>query len=121
MNTDFKMLTHFKTGYAKLLALDIIMNKFFIGIDVQTKRDCCYAISASYLLLSGVKEVKLDIDFSNCLPGHKDVMDAFVASVTVREFTRGKGIEVGNGDGLGAIILPRPLPESLLPEVLTWP
>jgi predicted nuclease with RNAse H fold len=77
--------------------------------------------TASYSLLSGVKEVKLDIDFSNCLPGPKDMMDAFVASVTVREFTRGKGIEVGNGDGLGAIILPRPLPEPLLSEVLTWP
>ncbi|MFH1931364.1 MAG: hypothetical protein ABIN18_07240 [Pseudomonadota bacterium] len=222
------------------MATDIIMNKFFIGIDVQTKRDCCYAISdnngdlkgsgwfgndnknfvnllkklsrnsklyvgidaprmalpsprqcywngrkriwrqktpkekgygrhceivisahklanpqwtplyyeapnwmlkgfslfkelgtffptfevfptASYSLLSGAKEVKLDIDFSNCLPGPKDMMDAFIASVTVREFTRGKGIEVGNGDGLGTIILPRPLPETLLPEVLTWP
>ncbi|MBA3013902.1 MAG: hypothetical protein FP815_02995 [Desulfobulbaceae bacterium] len=77
--------------------------------------------TASYSLLFGVKKVKVHIDFSACLPGPKDMMDAFVASVTVREFIRGEGIEVGNGDGLGSIVLPRPLPKPFLDEVLNWP
>ena len=135
--------------YNYLLASDIIMNEFFIGIDVQTKRDCCYAISDNNGDLKGSgwfgndnknfinllkklsrnSKLYVGIDAPRmALPsprqcywnGRKDMIDAFVASVTVREFTRGKGIEVGNGDGVGAIILPRPLPEPLLP-VLSRP
>lgn len=77
--------------------------------------------TASYSLLFGVKKVKVHIDFSACLLGPKDMIDALVASVTVREFIRGEGIEVGNGDGLGSIVLPRPLPNPFLDEVLNWP
>jgi len=44
-----------------------------------------------------------------------------VAAATVREFVAGNGTEVGGFDGLGTIILPRPLPEPVIDEVLVWP
>jgi predicted nuclease with RNAse H fold len=77
--------------------------------------------TASYALLEGVDSVRIDADFSACKPGPKDMLDAWVAAATVREFTNGKGSEVGHGDGLGSIILPRPLPEPVIVELLTWP
>ena len=63
----------------------------------------------------------LDADFSARKPGPKDMLDAWVAAVTVREFVEGRGAEVGSGDVLGTIILPRPLPEPVIEEVLEWP
>ncbi|WP_054030191.1 hypothetical protein [Desulfatitalea tepidiphila] len=77
--------------------------------------------SASYTLLSGVRDVRVDIDFSACRPGPKDMLDAWVAAATVREFVEGRGVEVGDGDGLGTIILPRPIPGPVIKEVLKWP
>jgi len=62
--------------------------------------------TASYALLHGVHGVRLDIDFSACKPGPKDMLDAWVAAATVREFAKNMGCEVGGGDGLGTIILP---------------
>jgi len=49
------------------------------------------------------------------------MLDPWVAAATVREFVNGKGVEVGGGDGLGTIILPRPLPDPVINEVLEWP
>ena len=49
------------------------------------------------------------------------MLDAWVAAATVREFVEGRGVEVGGGDGLGTIIIPRPLPEPIIQEVLAWP
>ena len=49
------------------------------------------------------------------------MLDAFVAAATVREFVEGRGTEVGGRDGMGTIILPRPLPEPVIMEVLLWP
>jgi len=49
------------------------------------------------------------------------MLDAFVAAATVREFVHGRGCEVGGGDGLGTIVLPRPLPEPVMSGVLAWP
>ena len=40
----------------------------------------------------------IDADFSTCSPGPKDMLDAWVAAATVREFVEGRGIEVGGGD-----------------------
>jgi len=48
------------------------------------------------------------------------MIDARVAAVSVREFVEGRGTEVGGGDGLGTKILPRPLPEPVINEVLMW-
>lgn len=77
--------------------------------------------TASYALLQGNTDVRIDADFSACKPGPKDMLDAWVATATVREFVEGRGTEVGGGDGLGTIILPRPLPELLIKEVQVWP
>ena len=77
--------------------------------------------SASYALLADNTDVRLDTDFSACKPGPKDMLDAWVAAATVREFVAGRGAEVGGQDGLGTIILPRPLPEPVIVEVLQWP
>jgi len=77
--------------------------------------------TASYACLQGNSEVRIDADFSACKPGPKDMLDAMVAAATVREFVIGRGTEVGGGDGLGTIILPRPLPEPVIKEVLKWP
>jgi hypothetical protein len=63
----------------------------------------------------------IDADFSACKPGPKDMLDAWIAAATVREFVEGRGTEVGGGDGLGTIILPRLLPEPVIKEVLEWP
>ena len=49
------------------------------------------------------------------------MLDAWVAAATVKEFMGGRGVEVGDGDGLGTIVLPRPLPEPVINEVLVWP
>ena len=72
-------------------------------------------------MLQGNKNVRLDVDFSACKPGPKDMLDAWVAAVTVREFIEGRGDQVGGGDGFGTIIIPRPLPGPIIDEVLKWP
>jgi predicted nuclease with RNAse H fold len=77
--------------------------------------------TASYACLQGNSDVRIDADFSACKPGPKDMLDSWVAAATVREFVEGRGTEVGGGDGLGTIILPRPLPEPAIKEVLQWP
>jgi predicted nuclease with RNAse H fold len=77
--------------------------------------------TASYALLKGNNDVRINADFSACQPGPKDMLDAWVAAVTVREFVEGRGTEVGGGDALGTIILPRPLQEPVIAEVLKWP
>ena len=77
--------------------------------------------SASYALLQGNTTVRIETDFSACKPGPKDMLDAWVAAATVREFEEGRGCEVGGGDGLGTIILPRALPVPVIKEVLEWP
>ena len=77
--------------------------------------------TASYTLLQGNIDVRINTDFSTCKPGPKDMLDAWVAAATVREFVEGKGTEVGGGDRLGTIILPRPLPAPVIGEVLEWP
>lgn len=57
----------------------------------------------------------------NCFSlGPKDMLDAFVAAATAREYIQGRGVLVGGGDGLGGIALPRPL-DPLIPQVMQWP
>jgi hypothetical protein len=42
--------------------------------------------------------------------------------VSVREFIAGRGVEVGGGDGLGTIVLPRPLSSTQAAHAaLSWP
>jgi hypothetical protein len=77
--------------------------------------------SASYNLLKNDRKLKVTINFANFFQGPKDMIDACVAAITVYEFIHGRGSEVGGGDGLGTIILPRPLPDSAPRELLLWP
>ncbi|MCF8057241.1 MAG: hypothetical protein K9K37_11470 [Desulfocapsa sp.] len=76
--------------------------------------------SASYKILQNVPEISCSLSFENFRSGPKDMIDAVISAVTVFEFIKGRGCEVGGGDGLGTIILPRPIPNSKS-EVLHWP
>ncbi|QBG48372.1 hypothetical protein EGM51_13580 [Verrucomicrobia bacterium S94] len=77
--------------------------------------------SASYTLLHDDASAEMTINFSKVRKrGTGDLFDAMTAAATVREFVQGRGCQVGGGDGLGSIILPRPLPDPIKP-VLQWP
>jgi hypothetical protein len=76
--------------------------------------------SASYTMLQDGSSVRIGVRLSGFAKGPKDMLDAYVAAATVREFAQGRGCEVGGGDGLGEIILPRPLVEPI-EGVLRWP
>jgi predicted nuclease with RNAse H fold len=64
--------------------------------------------SALYKMLEN-ENVKYELCLNQFNKGVKDMLDASVAAVTVYEFVNGRGCEVGGGDGLGTIILPRKL------------
>jgi hypothetical protein len=76
--------------------------------------------SASYRMLNEVKDLRIDMPLSGFLPGPKDMLDAVVAALTGLEFLAGRGQEIGGGDGLGTIVLPRPIAKPI-DEVLNWP
>lgn len=77
--------------------------------------------SASYTMLKDDPSAQLTVNFSNVWKrGAGDLFDAMMAAATVREFVEGRGSEVGGGDGLGSIILPRPLADPV-DAVLAWP
>lgn len=76
--------------------------------------------STSYRMLNEVSGVRVDMPLSGFLTGPKDMLDAVVAAVTGREFLAGRGQEVGGGDALGTIILPRRIAVPIT-DVLTWP
>ena len=75
--------------------------------------------SASYRLLRD-QSLPVQVDLGAFAPGPKDMLDAYVCAATVLEFENGRGCSVGGGDGLGPIVLPRPLPEPI-EAVLHWP
>ncbi|MGV3709242.1 MAG: hypothetical protein ACO1Q7_10395 [Gemmatimonas sp.] len=69
--------------------------------------------SAAYSQLERHGERALTtMDLRVLRPGPKDMMDAMVAAYTTREYVQGRGAAVGGRDGLGTIILPRPLGED---------
>jgi predicted nuclease with RNAse H fold len=76
--------------------------------------------SASYTLVKDDLPLRIGVRLNDFAPGPKDMLDAYVAAATVREFAQGRGCAVGGGDGLGEIILPRPLPKPI-EGVLRWP
>lgn len=98
------------------------MRQGFRLFELLGDRSSCYEVfpSASYRLFEQDPAPATTIDFAHFEPGPKDMLDAVVAAVTVHEFLSGRGCEVGGGDGLGAIVLPRPLPRPRA-EVLAWP
>ncbi len=95
----------------------------FALYEALKKRGVVYEVfpSASYSLLQGREQPRINVELSNFSHGPKDMLDAYVAAATVFEFVNGRGCEVGGGDGLGAIILPARLPEAGPTSVLAWP
>ncbi len=62
------------------------------------------------------------VSFDDFSPGPKDMLDAVAAAFTVRVSADGRGSEVGGGDGLGTIVLPRPLTDlEKISAVHHWP
>jgi predicted nuclease with RNAse H fold len=76
--------------------------------------------SASYTMLADRDEPRLEMPLRDFARGPKDMLDAYIGALTVREFIQGRGCEVGGGDGLGSIVLPGPL-EKIPPALLAWP
>lgn len=76
--------------------------------------------SASYTQLEQDSSLQLTVNFSNVRKGKTDMLDAWMAAATVREFIEGRGMEIGGGDGLGSMILPRAIPAPI-GAVLNWP
>ena len=54
-------------------------------------------------------------------PGPRNMLDAWIDGVSVREFSENRGTQVGNAGGLGKIILLRPITEPVIEEVPVWP
>jgi predicted nuclease with RNAse H fold len=78
--------------------------------------------SAAYRQLAEDPDAELTMPLSGFAGGPKDMLDAVVAAFSVREFVHGRGCAVGGGDGLGRIVLPRPLQPNCRAEgVLVWP
>jgi predicted nuclease with RNAse H fold len=78
--------------------------------------------SAAYRQLDQDPSATLTMPLSSFANGPKDMLDAVVAAFSVREFVQGRGCAVGGGDGLGRIVLPRPLePDCRAQGVLAWP
>ena len=69
--------------------------------------------TASYSMLEDDPSLMLTVNFSNVRKGRTDMLDAWMAAATVREFAEGRGMEVGGADGLGTIILPRRLKQPI--------
>lgn len=78
--------------------------------------------SASYAQLDKLDQPVVCLSFRRFAAGPKDMLDAVVAAVTAAEFGAGRGVEVGGGDGLGSIILPRSIDDcpTLHPELLGY-
>ena len=75
--------------------------------------------TASLRLLAQDSEVRLDLPLRALTKQTvADLVDAWLAALTVHAFLAGRGCEVGNGDGLGSIILPRPVVAHAIRD---WP
>ena len=84
----------------------------------------CYEVfpSVSYQMLNDTDCPNVSFNFNGFLPGPKDMLDAMIAALTVKEFLAGNGMEVGGGDEKGTIILPRKInKKDLIKPVLKWP
>jgi hypothetical protein len=77
--------------------------------------------SASYRQLKEDRETRISLSFAAFAHGPKDMLDACVAAATTREFCLGRGTEVGGGDGLGTIVLPRPIGDIPHRSFFSWP
>lgn len=76
--------------------------------------------SAAYTQLAISHGARVELDIGFFANGPKDMLDAAVSALVVREYAQGRGGAVGDGDGLGTIVLPRPVSHVDSP-VLRWP
>ena len=67
------------------------------------------------------RDLNIRLNFAKFAHGPKDMLGACVAAATIGEFIQGRGEQVGGGDGLGTIILPRPITTGRIEEVFAWP
>lgn len=65
--------------------------------------------SASYTQTREDDSLRFEVSAKDLAYDPKDFLDACMAAATVREFASGRGGAVGGGDGLGRIVLPRPV------------
>jgi hypothetical protein len=77
--------------------------------------------SAAYLMLDAGGHPTIPLVLKDFAGRRKDMLDACAAAYTVWALHRGRGTEVGGGDGLGAIALPEKLPVPASHPVLHWP
>ena len=76
--------------------------------------------TASYAQLAQFHEPLLSLSFAGFDAGPKDMLDAYVAAATIREYDSGRGALVGGGDQLGGIVLPKPVPSEPA-QLFAWP
>ena len=77
--------------------------------------------SAAYAQLAAEPAARVPISFAAAAPGPKDMLDAALGAWVVREYLHGRGCAVGGGDGLGTIVLPRPIVGGDEGAVHRWP
>ena len=77
--------------------------------------------SAAYAQFADEPSVQVPVSFALAAPGPKDMLDAALGAYVVREYLAGRGCEVGGGDGLGSIVLPRTLAPHDGGPVHDWP
>ena len=75
--------------------------------------------SAAYRMFNQDTETRMTIPLAHFIRGPKDMLDAATAALSVLEFERGFGMEIGGGDGFGTIVLPRPI--EIHSAVSSWP
>jgi predicted nuclease with RNAse H fold len=78
--------------------------------------------TASYRALATYGSPRVALSLESFAPGPKDMLDAVISALTVREYCLGRGSQVGGGDGFGTIILPCPLNDHQLRSLVhKWP
>ena len=77
--------------------------------------------SAAYTQLADDSTARVQLSWKGFAAGPKDMLDATMAAYSLREFAQGRGGQCGNGDGLGRIVLPRPVLHPSYAAVQSWP
>jgi predicted nuclease with RNAse H fold len=77
--------------------------------------------SATYAQLAGDADARVEMPLNGFAQGPKDMLDAVLAAYSLHEFMHGRGAECGDGDGLGRIVLPRPVEHPAFAAVQRWP
>lgn len=95
-----------------------------IGFNLYRLLDCykhLYEVfpSASYKQLCE-QGMLCQVNLKCFVMGTKDMLDAYIAAYTVREYLCQRGCAIGDGDSLGAIIMPRQILQPI-EKVMQWP